>query len=108
MIIIAIAVTALVISGTLVYMQYFTRRRLLVSTTTSLWETGLLNEVEAAFESKYPIDIQFTPAGTGIALEQAKSGDVDAVLVHSPSQELPVLQQGYVVSRKILAYNFSL
>jgi len=106
MIIIAIAVTALVISGTLVYMQYFTRRRLLVSTTTSLWETGLLNEVEAAFESKYPIDIQFTPAGTGIALEQAKSGDVDAVLVHSPSQELPVLQQGYVVSRKILAYNF--
>jgi len=106
MIIIAVIVTVLIVSGTLVYVQYFTRRRLLVSTTTSLWETGLLNDVEAAFEAKYPIDLQFTPAGTGIALEQAKSGDVDAVLVHSPSQELPVLQQGYVVSRKIIAYNF--
>lgn len=102
----AAAVTVLIISGTLVYLTYFAKRRLIVSTTTSLYETGLLNEVERTFESEYPIDLQFIAAGTGVAIEQARNGDVDAVLVHSPSQELTFLQQGFGVSRKIIAYSF--
>ena len=106
MLTIAVITTVLIVSGTLIYGQYFTKRRLLVSTTTSLYETGLLDEVEKAFEAKYPIDLQFTAAGTGVAIEQAKNGDVDAVLVHSPSQELTFLQQGFGASRKIIAYNF--
>ena len=104
--IIAAITTLLIVSGTLIYLQYFTRRRLLVSTTSSLYETGLLGEIEKAFEAKYPVDLQFTAAGTGVAIEQARNGDVDAVLVHSPSQELTFLQQGFGVSRKIIAYNF--
>jgi tungstate transport system substrate-binding protein len=98
--------TSLIVFGTLIYAQYFNKRRLLVSTTTSLYETGLLAEIESAFEAKYPVDLQFTAAGTGVAIEQARNGDVDAVLVHSPSQELTFLQQGFGVSRKIIAYNF--
>jgi len=106
MIITAAVTTTLIIAGTFVYLQYFSKRRLLISTTTSLYETDLLKEVERAFEAKYPIDLQFTAAGTGVAIEQAKNGDVDAVLVHSPSQELTFLQQGFGASRKIVAYNF--
>jgi tungstate transport system substrate-binding protein len=106
MLITAIVITALIISGTLAYTQFFSRRRLLISTTTSLWESDLLKEVERAFEAKYPIDLQFIPAGTGIAIEQARNGDVDGILVHSPSQELTFLQQGYGSCRKIIAYNF--
>ena len=102
----AIIVTALVISGTLIYLQFFSRRRLLISTTTSLWETGLLTQIETAFEAKYPIDVQFMPEGTGIAIEKARNGDADGVLVHAPSQEYTFLQQGYGVDRKIIAYNF--
>lgn len=106
MIIIAIIATSLIISGTFAYLQYFSKRRLLVSTTTSLYETGLLTEVERVFESKYPIDLQFTAAGTGIAIEQARNGDVDAVLVHAPSQEENLVKQGFGSCRKIIAYNF--
>jgi len=106
MIIIAVVVTALIISGTFAYVQLSARRRLLVSTTTSLYETGLLDEVEKAFEAKYLIDLQFTAAGTGIAIEQARNGDVDAVLVHAPSQEESFLKQGFGSCRKIIAYNF--
>jgi len=102
----AAVVTVLIVSGTLVYLTYFAKRRLIVSTTTSLYEAGLLNGVERAFEARYPIDLQFIAAGTGVAIEQARNGDVDAVLVHSPSQELTFLQQGFGVSRKIIAYNF--
>lgn len=104
--IIAVAVTALIIGGTMAYLQYLPRRRLLVSTTTSLYETGLLDEIEKTFEAKYPVDIQFVAVGTGIAIQQAKNGDVDAILVHAPSQEKTFLQEGYGVSRKIMAYNF--
>lgn len=106
MIIIAMTITVLVIAGTFVYLQYFSRRRLLVSSTTSLNDTGLLAAIETAFETKYPIDLQFTAVGTGVAIEQGKNGDVDAVLVHSPSQETTFLQQGFGASRKIIAYNF--
>ncbi len=106
MITIAAIATVLIAAGTFLYLQYFTKRRLLVSTTTSLYETGLLEEIEKTFESEYPIDLQFTAAGTGIAIEQAKNGEVDAILVHAPSQELSFLQQGFGVSRKIIAYNF--
>jgi tungstate transport system substrate-binding protein len=105
-ILVAIVTTALIISATFAYIQYFSRRRLLVSTTTSLYETGLLNEIEKSFEAKYPVDLQFTAAGTGIAIEQARNGDVDAVLVHAPSQELVFLSQGFGSCRKIIAYNF--
>ncbi len=104
--IVAAIATLLIVSGTLVYLQYFTRKRLLVSTTTSLYETGLLGEIERAFEAKYLVDLQFTAAGTGVAIEQARNGDVDAILVHSPSQELTFLQEGFGMSRKIIAYNF--
>jgi tungstate transport system substrate-binding protein len=106
MIIIAIIITVLIVAGTLAYMQYFSRRRLLVSSTTSLDDTGLLRAIESAFEAKYPIDLQFTAVGTGVAIEQGRNGDVDAVLVHAPSQEVTFLQQGFGASRKIIAYNF--
>lgn len=102
----ATVVTIVLVAGTMIYVEYFRRRRLIISTTTSLYETGLLDEIERTFESKYPIDLQFVAVGTGVAIEQAKNGDVDGTLVHSPSQEKTFLQNGYGVSRKIIAYNF--
>lgn len=106
MVIVGFTIIALVIVGTFIYLNYFAKRRLIVSTTTSLYETDLLKAVETAFEAKYPIDVQFISAGTGIAIEHARNGDADLILVHSPSQEKTFLQEGYGVSRKIIAYNF--
>ena len=103
---IAVAATVLIVGGSYAYFQYFTRTRLLVSTTTSLWETGLLNATEQAFEAKYWIDLGFIPVGTGQAIQQAQGGNVDALLVHSPSNETQFLQGGDGSCRKIIAYNF--
>ena len=104
--IIAAAATVLIVGGSYAYFQYFTRTRLLVSTTTSLWETGLLNATKQAFEAKYRIDLGFLPVGTGQAIQQAQGGTVDALLVHSPSNETQFLQGGDGSCRKIIAYNF--
>ncbi|MBK6586683.1 MAG: substrate-binding domain-containing protein, partial [Coprothermobacter sp.] len=59
------------------------REILRISTTTSLEDTGLLEELEAQFEKKYPnIDVQIVSGGTGIALERGKKGDADLIIVH--------------------------
>jgi tungstate transport system substrate-binding protein len=96
----------LIIGGSFAYFQYFTRTKLLISTTTSLYETGLLNATKQAFEAKYQIDLNFLAVGTGQAIQQAQGGNVDALLVHSPSNETQFLQGGDGVCRKIIAYNF--
>jgi len=82
------------------------RRTLVVSTTTSLYDTGLLEAIEKRFEDKYPIDIYFISVGTGVAIQHAQRGDADVILVHAPSKELAFLKGGYGVNRKIIAYNF--
>jgi len=82
------------------------KRTLVVSTTTSLYDTGLLEAIEERFESEYPIDLYFISVGTGLAIQHAERGDADVILVHAPSKELMFLKEGYGVNRKIIAYNF--
>ncbi len=106
LVIAAVLVTIVVIAGTLVYFNYFAKRRLIVSTTTSLYDTGLLAEIEKQYEATHSVDINIISAGTGIAIEHAKNGDADVILVHAPSQEKSFLDQGWGVNRKIVAYNF--
>ncbi len=80
---------------------------LIVSTTTSLYETGVLDELKTMFEAAHPgYNVSFISQGTGLAIETAKRGDADMILVHSPSQERGFLESGSGVNRKIFAYNF--
>lgn len=110
---IAIALTAIAsFSGTIYYFgvgpfaKAPPRTKLVVSTTTSLYDTGLLDQIEDEFEKNYQTDIYFISAGTGIAIEYAKRGDADMILVHAPSKEKAFLEDGYGVCRKIIAHNF--
>ena len=88
------------------YLNMPAKQKLVVATTTSLFDTGLLDDVETRFEDKHNIDIYFVSVGTGIAIEFAQRGDADMILVHSPSSELTFLEGGYGLNRKIIAYNF--
>jgi len=81
-------------------------RSLVVSTTTSLYDTGVLDQIEDAFEAENPIDLYFISVGTGLAISHAKSGDADMILVHAPSREIAFMEEGYGVNRKIIAYNY--
>ena len=106
LLVVAVLATVVVVAGTLVYFNYVAKRRLIISTTTSLYDTGLLDEIEKRYEATHPVDINIISAGTGIAIEHAKNGDADVVLVHAPSQEKTFLEQGWGLNRKIIAYNF--
>lgn len=80
---------------------------LIVSSTTSLYETGVEDVMKGVFESKFPwITINFLSQGTGAAIQTAMRGDADMIMVHDPSQENPFMVNGYGINRKIIASNF--
>ena len=80
---------------------------LIVSSTSSLYETLVEDSLKAAFESKFPwITINFLSQGTGAAIQTAMRGDADMIMVHDPAQENTFMVNGYGVNRKIMACNF--
>lgn len=83
------------------------KHHLMVSTSTSLYETGLLDVLKQEFERKHSaINVSFISQGTGLAIQTAMRGDADMILVHDPIREYSFLEGGYGVNRKVIAYNF--
>jgi tungstate transport system substrate-binding protein len=80
--------------------------KLVIATTTSLYDTGLLNYLETKYEAQNNVDLQITSQGTGKAIEIAKKGDADVLLVHSPSQELAFVKGGNGINRRSFASNY--
>jgi tungstate transport system substrate-binding protein len=83
------------------------KQHLIISSTTSLYETGFLDVVKSAFEKENPsINVSFLSQGTGLAIQTAMRGDADMIFVHDAAAELQFLRGGYGVNRKVVAYNF--
>jgi len=80
--------------------------KLIISTTSSLYDTGLWNYLDPIFEDKYDVDLEILYGNTGIALEYGKNGDVDAIAVHDKSREETFIADGYGVERFPFAYNY--
>ena len=106
----AVVVIAVIIGSGAFYLYLSSvqgKETLTISTTTSLYDTGLLDELKESYEEENPnVILAFISAGTGIAITHAKNGDADMILVDSPSQELAFMQENYGVNRKIFAYNY--
>ncbi len=80
--------------------------RLVVSTTTSLYDTGLLEALGQAYEEKTGIRVAFIAQGSGQALETAARGDACAVIAHAPRLEREYIEQGAISHHVIIAYNY--
>lgn len=79
--------------------------RLKVATTTSLYDTGLWDYLIPMFEEKYDVQVDVVSAGSGVAFDWGKRGDVDVITIHSKADELQFIADGYGVERFIFAYN---
>jgi len=105
---ITIAIIALALTGLAIYhMSRSSRIKIFVSTTTSLYQTGLLEYLAMNFKRYYPdVDIVFLAIGSGEALERASRGDTCIALVHAPSLEIRYLDSGALYRHTIFAYNY--
>ena len=84
------------------------RPTLRVATTTSLYDTGLWDYLEPMFEEQYNVELDIIYAGTGIALEWGRRGDVDVLTIHDKPREKKFVASGYGVERVPFAYNYFL
>lgn len=76
-----------------------------LSTTTSTENSGLLQYLLPAFETKTGKRVHVISVGTGKALEMAKNGDVDVTLVHARASEDKFVAEGHGVNRRDVMYN---
>lgn len=73
--------------------------------TTSTQDSGLLRDLLPRFQAETGIQARAISLGTGQALEVARRGDVDLVLVHAKSEEEAFVAQGYGLWRRPVMYN---
>ncbi len=76
-----------------------------LATTTSTYETGLLDCILKPFEEKYYCKTHIISVGTGKAIAIAENGDVDVILVHARKAEDKFVSAGYGVNRRDVMYN---
>ena len=81
-------------------------QEIVIATTTSLYDTKLLDYLQQKFEAKYNVKLKITSQGSGKAIELAKNGDADVLLVHSPAAELSFMKDGYGLNRRSFASNY--
>jgi tungstate transport system substrate-binding protein len=78
---------------------------LMMGTTTSTQDSGLLDYLKPLLLKETGIDLKWVSTGTGKALEHGKSCDVDVLLVHAPKAELKMVADGFAVDRRQIMYN---
>jgi tungstate transport system substrate-binding protein len=78
---------------------------MLLATTTSTQDSGLLDYLLPKFEQETNIKVKVLAKGTGEAMEIGKRGDADCLLVHAKEQELQFVKDGYGTARYDVMYN---
>jgi len=81
------------------------KRPLTLATTTSTYDSGLLQFMLPYFERAYDYEVKTISVGTGAALALGRAGDCDVVLVHARETELQQVAQGHFIGRREVMYN---
>jgi tungstate transport system substrate-binding protein len=81
------------------------RGTVILSTTTSTQDSGLLDVLVPMFEKQSGYVVKTVSVGTGQALALAAKGDADVALVHAPSLEKKYVADGKLLNRRLVMYN---
>ncbi|MBP5976151.1 substrate-binding domain-containing protein [Brasilonema sp. CT11] len=82
-----------------------TNKNLIVAMTTSIEDSGLLDDLVPAIEKKTGYTLKKVAVGTGQAIALAEKGEVDALFVNSPKAERKALDSGAVMNRHLVMHN---
>lgn len=77
-----------------------------MSTTTSVNDSGLLPYLLPAFQEATGYTVEVQSAGTGAAIQKAKDGNADLILVHAKASEEEFIAEGYGIERIPFMYNY--
>jgi tungstate transport system substrate-binding protein len=82
-----------------------TEKSIVLASTTSVEASGLLANILPQFTAKTGITVNVIAQGTGKALDTARRGDADVVLVHDPEAEREFVDEGYSSTLRQIAWN---
>ncbi len=82
-------------------------KELILATTTSTKDSGLLDEILPVFEEKTGYEVSVVSVGSGEAMTMGENGEADVLLVHSPAAEKAFVEGGHSdeAGRKDVMYN---
>ncbi|MFZ5625221.1 MAG: substrate-binding domain-containing protein [Gemmatimonadota bacterium] len=100
----AVSLLALAL-GTAIPVAAQTPRGIILATTTSMQDTGLLDSLVPRFEHRCRCRVKTIAVGTGQALALGARGEADVVLVHAPTLELEYVREGTFVDRRLVMTN---
>jgi len=100
-----IGIICLIFSAAFVPANTMAGDTLLMATTTSTDNTGLLDYLMPKFQAATCIEVKWTATGTGKALKLGQNCDVDILMVHAPPAEKKFVDAGYGIDRREIMYN---
>ena len=100
-----VLITVLMVLSCALTVQANEKKELMMATTTSTDNTGLLDYLIPFFEQETGIALKWTATGTGKALKLGQNCDVDVLLVHAPPAEKAYIAAGFGKDRREVMYN---
>ncbi len=80
-------------------------QRIVIASTTSTYDTGLLKELNNQFFKKFKTEVHVLSLGTGQAIRTAKDGNAEILLVHHKPSEIDFMKNKYGLERYEFMYN---
>jgi tungstate transport system substrate-binding protein len=80
-------------------------KTIILATTTSTQDSGLLDVLLPIFEKKTGYFVKTIAVGSGQAMTMGQKGEADVLLVHSPAAEKKFVVEGYGINRRLIMHN---
>jgi tungstate transport system substrate-binding protein len=81
------------------------KKNIILATTTSTQDSGLLDALIPAFEKSTGYIVKTISVGSGQALKMGEKGEADVLLVHSPDAEKKLVEQGFAIHHRLVMHN---
>lgn len=80
-------------------------QELMLTTTTSVYDSGLLAQLVRKFEGNWNYQVNVISVGSGLALDLARQGRSDVLIVHDPQSEQQFMAEGFGINRQLVMHN---
>ncbi len=81
------------------------QKNIILATTTSTQDSGLLDVLLPVFEKETGYFVKTIAVGSGQAMAMGQKGEADVLLVHSPDAEKKFVSEGYGINRRLVMHN---
>lgn len=94
-----------IVSSTYIAQATPKQKNIILATTTSTQDSGLLDVLIPIFEKETGYFVKTIAVGSGQAMAMGQKGEADVLLVHSPDAEKKFIAEGYGINRRLVMHN---